>query len=210
MPVVFQRIWIQLTSDRKRFAALCAMIVAGLLLWSRIILISNIPRTAVAGETAATAGLKASGDGSLAAGPGRGADNSKPIARIELWRAPIRDPFLINPSFFPKSNEPEQITPVPDKLLTQDAEVPAAAAARATRQANVYRLTAVMSAQELAVINERVYRKGDEIAPPRDLKESVLAKFTLMEVRDTSVEIQTEANGSVFKFVLKLNQPGQH
>ena len=46
--VVLRRLWIQITSDRKRFGVLCAMLVLGLLLWGRIIVTTNLPRTAMA------------------------------------------------------------------------------------------------------------------------------------------------------------------
>ena len=48
MMVKLRRLWIQLTADRKRFGALSVLLVLGLLLWARIIVISNLPRTAVA------------------------------------------------------------------------------------------------------------------------------------------------------------------
>ena len=50
MQLVLRRLWIQITSDRKRFGLLCAMLLIGLLLWGRIIVTSNLPRTAIADD----------------------------------------------------------------------------------------------------------------------------------------------------------------
>ena len=50
MQLVLRRLWIQITSDRKRFGLLCAMLLIGLLLWGRIIVTSNLPRMAVADD----------------------------------------------------------------------------------------------------------------------------------------------------------------
>ena len=76
-----RRIWIQLTTDRKRFGILCAMVALGLLLWGRLIVVSNLPRTAVAepqggapakGGTASPASLARTGCYGLAVPDVRG------------------------------------------------------------------------------------------------------------------------------------------
>jgi len=40
--------WIHMTADRRRFGVMCALIAVGLLLWGRLILLKNIPRTGYA------------------------------------------------------------------------------------------------------------------------------------------------------------------
>ena len=48
MMLKLQRMWVQITADRKRFGVLCGAVLVGLLLWSRLIVVSNLPRTAIA------------------------------------------------------------------------------------------------------------------------------------------------------------------
>lgn len=45
-----KRFWTWLTASRKRFSFACLLVVFGLLLWSRLILVSNMPRTAIADD----------------------------------------------------------------------------------------------------------------------------------------------------------------
>ena len=42
--------WIWLTASRKRFSFALSLALVGLLLWSRLIMLSNLPRTAVADD----------------------------------------------------------------------------------------------------------------------------------------------------------------
>lgn len=45
-----RRFWTWLNADRKRFSVACLLTLFGLLLWSRLILVSNMPRTAIADD----------------------------------------------------------------------------------------------------------------------------------------------------------------
>jgi len=51
-----RRFWAWLTASKPRFSLACALALVGLLLWSRLILMSNMPRTAVADDEAAPHG----------------------------------------------------------------------------------------------------------------------------------------------------------
>ena len=42
--------WIWLTASKKRFSLALSLALVGLLLWSRLIMLSNLPRTAVADD----------------------------------------------------------------------------------------------------------------------------------------------------------------
>ncbi len=44
--------WIWLTASRRRFSIALSLALVGLLLWSRLIILSNLPRTAVADDEA--------------------------------------------------------------------------------------------------------------------------------------------------------------
>jgi hypothetical protein len=53
MFTMLRRFWAWLTASRPRFSLACALALVGLLLWSRLILVSNMPRTAVADDESA-------------------------------------------------------------------------------------------------------------------------------------------------------------
>ena len=42
--------WAWLTASRKRFSLALSVVIVGLLLWSRLIMLSNMPRTAIADD----------------------------------------------------------------------------------------------------------------------------------------------------------------
>lgn len=46
--------WTWLTASRKRFSLVLSLVIVGLLLWSRLIMLSNLPRTAIAEEEASS------------------------------------------------------------------------------------------------------------------------------------------------------------
>ena len=50
MYTLTRRCWAWLTASKPRFSFACALLVVGLLLWARLILVSNMPRTAVADD----------------------------------------------------------------------------------------------------------------------------------------------------------------
>lgn len=52
------RMWRQVTADKKKFGILCTMMAVGLLLWGRLILLEDVPKIATAdpNETAQTDG----------------------------------------------------------------------------------------------------------------------------------------------------------
>ena len=50
MVKTLKRFWNWINADRKRLSFACVMTLFGLLLWSRLILVSNLPRTAIADD----------------------------------------------------------------------------------------------------------------------------------------------------------------
>jgi len=49
------RLWRQMTADKKRFGIMLSLVAVGLLLWGRLILLEEVPRVATADPDAATA-----------------------------------------------------------------------------------------------------------------------------------------------------------
>src|SRR5689334_841381 len=97
MTVRLRRLWMQFTADPKKVGMLCVMVVAGLLLWARLIIVSNMPRTAVAGPE-----KPESGKSSESATPSAPSHNERAPVSIDLAASPDRDPFVISPAYFPK------------------------------------------------------------------------------------------------------------
>ncbi len=195
-----RRLWIQLTADRKRFGALCATVLLGLLLWSRIIVTSNLPRTAVADENA-----QATEDRGSASDSAKSVSDNHPVAPINVQMAefPIRDPFLISDQYFPKPTLLEVLPEDQAKLLERPAEISrdseALVAKRLRGLVGRFTLAAVMQGRPMAVINGRTHQLGDWI--PAVDNEAV--RFQLVEVRHRSVVLECEGH----RFELSMEPP---
>jgi hypothetical protein len=221
MNVKLRRLWIQVSSDRKRFSLLCAVVLVGLLLWTRIIVVSNLPRTAVADDPAAGApggadkaapgsARKSSRDKSVSTGRG-GA--KRPIIKVELATAPARDPFVISTAHFPKSTalvEMEQQAPKSGAATAEDAQqVQARRLTHLRGLVERLKLEAAMptgTGIAMAVISGKSYRQDEWISPAPGAASgdgSELVKFQLVEVRHRSVILQWEDH----RFELKMATP---
>jgi hypothetical protein len=203
MMVMLQRFWVQLTSDRKRFGLLCAVLAAGLLLWARLIIVSKVPRTAVA-ETDALllAGTNAGDDADGA----EGSDNSaRPIVKFAVLAEAHHDPFLINRDFFPKPSAQFPSIQEPGKSNAEPVENPEQEKARRQLQLLAHveqlKLDAAMTGTVMAVISGRLYQLNDMI--PAKNNPNLL--FQLTEVRARSVVLRHNE----FTFELSMAAPGQ-
>lgn len=174
LAVLLRRFTIKCTADRKRFALLCILMSIGLLFWARIIVIKNLPRAVMADGEQEIAALGAE------TAPGSEADNNGlPVRTIALDLDPGRDPFRINPAYFPRSEEPA--------LLPRDEPKSGPSSSEDPEQAiNHLRLEAVMQGNPMAVISGRTYRPGEEI----ETGGSSRVRFTLVEVRRRSVLLE--------------------
>jgi len=195
-----QRIWVQITADRKRFGILCAMCLVGLLLWARIIIIAKPPRTAVADEEQPAA--QASADGDAAAAVGR---SKRPI-QVSLWEQPTRDPFLIREEYYPKSTPIDPMNTNGGKSGPKQAEDPETAEARlmARLERGVEQLSlqaVVKGTPTMAVINGAMYRPGSWIPLPGDEQ----IRVQLVEVNDRSVGLEFRGR----RFTLVMPYPGE-
>jgi hypothetical protein len=201
MLLVLRRFWVQITSDRKRFSVLCAMLALGMLLWGRIILTSNLPRTAVAGEDDPflhNSGVRNGG------AIGSSDKPRPPAVPVMLARSPHRDPFTISAEHFPK--------PTPVEVLGQDDPKFGPDATENTDRdekrlmqrlrAHVsrFKLEAVMQGRPMAVINGKMYQRFSWI--PAMGNEEI--RFQLVEVGYRSVVLDYEGR----RFKLKMDFPG--
>lgn len=199
MQLVLRRLWIQITADRKRFGLLCTMLVIGLLLWGRIIVTSNLPRTAVADRPGAVAAGKTPNNG-YSGTPDKYTGRRQ---QVKLARRPARDPVMISERHFPK--------PTPVVLLGQDnpkfgpdaAENGEQAEAQLTEQlrhlVSGFRLEGVMQGR-MAVVNGKTFRLHSWIPAGQPGE----ALFQLTEIGHRSVTLECEER----RFRLQMDYPG--
>lgn len=217
MSASLRRIWIQLTADRKRFGVLCATCGVGLLLWARLIIVSNVSRTAIAdggqpvvASSAAIGGANKgpSGVGGAADKPvGQNGDKSSSGApktvEVRLWSRSERDPFVISRQHFPKASALPEVNQEAGKLPTEPAEdstqIEARRVARVREVLGTLKLEAAIGTSS-AIINGESYRVGDSL-PPMGSERMV---FTLAEVRQRTVVLDHMGR----RFEVEMSRPG--
>ncbi len=196
--MLLKRYWVQLTADRKKFGMLCGMIGIGLLLWARLIVISNTGRTAMAEPGASTEVV------APASNDQHTSDNqSKQAIHLRLADQPIRDPFQISEVHFPKPKSEATLPADPGKSDPEPAEDPLLAEARIQAHlqsmVDAMLLDGVLNSSGLALINGRTYRLGDRI--PAGDEHTV---FVLVEILQRSVILTFEDR----QFEMKMRVPG--
>ena len=211
-----KRVWIQLTADRRRFGVLCATFGVGLLLWARLIIVSNVSRTAVAdqpdvGVTAGAsggkgaAGSKREADKPDSDGSAKTAGGARTAVEVRLSRRSERDPFVISPAYFPKAATAPTVKQEAGKLPTEAAEDASQKHARLVARLNQslgsVRLEAVMG-QTTAIIDGKAYRLGDMLVVKGTGTERF--EFVLLEVRERSVVLGYRDE----RFELEMLKPG--
>ncbi len=213
MQAALRRFWVQVTADRRRFGVLCVVATIGLLLWARMIIVSNMPRTAVAQPRASGSDARAetaeSPDGARGAADksaarsaskdGKGGNGPRQVLDITLHHRAERDPFVISPVYFPKLKPPAQLKQTPGKLPTEAAEDKSRLAARLVELLESVKLEAAMGGT-MAVINGKTYRTGDRLPPVGNER----IEFTLMEVRQRSIVLEYQGR----RFEMEMDAPG--
>lgn len=198
MMLKLQRFWIQMTADKRKFGGLCIAVILLLLLWARLILVSNSPRTAVA--------ERASEQREASEAPGDPpSDKRETIVRtVSLPSNPGRDPFIISDEHFPKPAVVDDLPADRDKSPPKPAEDPEEVEARFRAElrslVDLLTLDASMSSANLAVISGQTYGKGERVPAPNGVK----IGFTLTEVERRSVTLEFEGR----RFKLKMSDPG--
>jgi len=83
-----EQLWQQATADKKRFGIFVTIFAVGLLLWGRLILLSDVPRVATADEDDPMAGMTddpmAGGDSADPATPGAAPQNRGPLPVVAV------------------------------------------------------------------------------------------------------------------------------
>jgi hypothetical protein len=195
MTVLLRRLWIQITSDRKRLGVLVALLALGMLLWARIIITANLPREAVAGEE---------GRGPTAAPPrpASAAEESAqpPPVRVRLAEQWHRDPLVAGGEELSRSTPPGGSRADPSKSGLQTVEDSLQEEVRLTARlealVNRFRLEAIMQGHPMAVINGQSFQPGDVVPAIGDDE-----RFLLVEVSDRATVL--ECRGRRFRLTMK-------
>jgi hypothetical protein len=206
---------------------LCATFGAGLLLWARLIIVSQVPRTAMAEQGQIDAGNEKSGSKGGKAGGGGATDKpgakestgaskkERPAMDVRLWSLSERDPFVISPLHFPKLSISPEVKQEAGKLPTEPAEdstqKEARLVARLRELLGSFQLEAAMG-NTMAVIDGKRYRVGDRLPVVGDEPKGgrggerggERVQFTLVEVRQRSAILEAQGR----RFELEMSIPG--
>lgn len=163
-----RRLSLQLTADRRRFAIFCGVLAVGMLFWTRLIVIQDMPRVAMADQTETSTALSENNTLSNAAVTKR---------VVLLPDGPIRNPFQVNPYYYPVL---EDIT----ETLDEDSKSEVLPTDIVRSALTSHRLEAVMGA--VAVVSGQTCRVGMFVTDVTGGGH----RIELAEVRERSVLIQ--------------------
>lgn len=95
------RLWRQMTADKKRFGIMLSLVCVGLLLWGRLILLEKVPRIATADPDTAE----------QAEQPPVRAARDRPTVAVDLPQALALDLFALRPDRYNPISDPESGEP---------------------------------------------------------------------------------------------------
>ena len=166
--LALRRLLVQLTADRRRFGIFCGLLAVAMLFWTRLIVIQDMPRVAMADP-----------DQSVEV-ESENMNTSRFVTTkrvVHLSNGPIRNPFLINPAYYPPKSEITKRTDEDSKSGPQATDMFRSAL-------RAHRLEAVMGS--VAVISGQTCRVGTQV---RDISGGGL-QIELIEVRERSAVIR--------------------
>lgn len=191
----FQRLWIRLTTDRRRFGAMCTLAAVGLLLWARLLLLQDVPRTGLA-DPPEQAGAALAGAGAPAGeSPRRPSIETAPVVYLDSPESPARNIFAAPQALL---SQPEQaagsVEVAPKSQSETPEDSPETRRQQIEREAQGLRLgSLILGAAPAAVINDRVVREGGTI--DGFVLERVL-KWSVILVKDqVRVEVKMDTPG---------------
>ncbi|GEM_PF-669201 len=201
MIVHLRRLWIQLTANRRQFGIFCAMLGVGLLLWARLIIVSHMPRTALADENSDQLATASLNDEEMLSDK-----NSRVMQTVQLDDIPRRDPFSVNPAYFPQITSLEKLAHDGGKSPVKTAEdsemIERRLVGRLRELVAQFALEAVMwSNPPTVIISGQTYAPGDFL--PVVGNEQI--RFQLVDLNERSVILQWEDR----KFELRMTPPGR-
>ncbi|MEM7227683.1 MAG: hypothetical protein AAF432_02605 [Planctomycetota bacterium] len=201
MMLRLHRLWIQVTSNRRQFGILCTAIAVGLLLWARLIVVSDMPRTAIAESVPE---LSDDADDAHESTNSTSEKSSLPARDVAVDAQPTRDPFRVSSEHFPKPTPLENLTAEGDKSDAEAAEDSEQSETRLVSRlqgfVNQFELEAAMPNASIAVISGTMYRAGESV-PVTDAEG---IRFRVADIRHRAVTLEWEGRS----FELKMESPG--
>ncbi|MFG0331361.1 MAG: hypothetical protein ACF8PN_15850 [Phycisphaerales bacterium] len=169
-----------MTADKKKFGVMCGLLGVGLLLWARLLILEDVPRTSFADPAAtgnATAGAAATGAVSL---------DELPVVEVEASRTLARDLFAPQTEFLAQIGETESTTQPSVNSETDPSEDPSEVERRRvaaiTEAAESLRLESLIrGSAPIAIVNGEVLRLGGRIDG-----------FTLISVHDQHIVLEKD------------------
>ena len=185
MDRLFKAMWIKLTADKKKFGAMCGLMVVGMLLWGRLVIIQHIPRTGYADPAKSAASADKAKKKADQAQPTK----PKELPALTLTAAPWtgRDLFqvsdVLRPALPAESEKTNQNLPKSQAESSENTEDPVLVRREQIRlEAQTLRLDSLMLGQRpAAILNGQFLTVGEQVNG-----------FTLLEVRDRSVLVGKE------------------
>lgn len=194
-----QRIWIRLTADRRKFSAMCALGVVGLLLWARLLLLNDVPRTGLAEPAPAAEGASGvTSESEDAAKPNRPSVESAPIVYLDTPTTLARNIFAAPKAMFPQTEQPgavDDVTPksqtdTPEDVVKTESQRVEAIRAKA---AQLHLDSLILGATPAAVINNRLVREGGQV--DGFVLERVLKRSVILVRDQVRVELKMDTPG---------------
>ena len=178
-----QRLWIRLTTDRRKFTAMCVLAVVGLLLWARLLLLNDVPRTGLAKPVDATQSAAApTSETTEPHKSDRPSIESAPVVYLDSSTDLARNFFAAPETMFPQTEQAAPVDDVAPKSQTDTPEDPVEAehqrvAAIEAQASKLHLDSLILGNTPAAVINNRVVREGGQVdgfVLERVLKRSVI------------------------------------
>ncbi|MCC6910025.1 MAG: hypothetical protein IT430_18985 [Phycisphaerales bacterium] len=194
-----QRIWIRLSSDRRKFSAMCVLAVVGLLLWARLLLLNDVPRTGlaepVAGETAPEPDKSNTPPSGSAKSSDRPAIESAPIVYLDSTTDLARNFFRSPEAMFPQTEQAASVDDTAPKSQTDTPEdSPETEQQRIAKEALTLQLESlILGSAPAAVINDRVVLEGGRIEG--FVLERVLKRSVILMKDQVRVELKMDTPG---------------
>ncbi len=188
-----------MTSDRRKFSAMCVLAVVGLLLWARLLLLNDVPRTGLAEPNETTLDTTTGTSETNATGKAnRPSIESASVVYLDASTELARNFFKVPEAMFPQT---EQATPVDDttpKSQTDTPEDPVEAerlrVGGIEAEAASLRLgSLILGAAPAAVINDRVVREGGQV--DGFVLERVLKRSVILIKDQVRVELKMDTPG---------------
>ncbi len=192
-------IWFEMTQDKKRFGAMCSLLAVGLLLWARLLILQDVPKTGFAQPSDQVDELVGVADGEIPNG-GHNNFDTLSVYQVEAGETLVRNIFVVSPKHFPETVKVIPDTQDPPKSESETPEDPIALEAQRVQlihddAAQLMLESVILGSSALAIINGQMLTVGSEING-----------FELLRVDERSVAVVKD--GIQLELQMKMSDSG--